>query len=375
MLCYLPNVNPDESTREYNERLNRLKDELSCPGLDGPRIVRADEPRELAPKLRFTGSHLCLSNRRLTMQAPILRQDAWLFPPPLTDLYLYPPHVPFSFSVPTYNAPVVDDAPLVSVTHVIKQLYGLAPSPEPLPDFLCELDGLVGPTHQNSPLHTDCLDFTNPELAKHGFAIARIVAKDTMLRVRFAWVFPKDREARPVVHYMTAGTVRLRTDRGDVLGNAEWLPATAEGLSSTLQTWLSDWAGTDPDRLFSEAGRYRVEDKLFWAHGVKSPRRAAHEKRIAFVREHPELWADEEALAQALRDSGMYSPKTNRWSIQWACRTLIEKAQDATPSPSTDGGEEAPASGPRRGPLRGQSSSSLASGTTPGDPTNARKPQ
>ena len=328
MPWYVMSVNPDEYIREYNERLNRLKAELSCPALDGPHIVRTDEPRALAPKLRFTGSHFCLSNRRLTMQAPILRQDAWLFPPPLTDLYLYPPHVPFSFSVPTYNAPVVDDAPLVSLAHVIKQLYGLARSPEPLPDFLCELDNLIGPTQQSSPLHTDCLDFTNPDLAKHGFAIARIVAKGTMLRVRFAWVFPKDREARPVVHYMTAGTLRLRTDRGDVLGNTEWLPATAEGLSSTLQEWLVEWAGDDPGRLFSEAGRYRVEDKLFWAHGVKSPRRAAHEKRVAFVREHPELWDDEEALAQALRDSGLYSPKTNRWSIQCACRTLIEKARE-----------------------------------------------
>ncbi|MBN1269612.1 MAG: hypothetical protein JXB04_08495 [Kiritimatiellae bacterium] len=334
-------MNADDYIREYNERLNRLKAELSCPRLDGPHIVRADEPRELAPKLRFTGLHFYLSNRRLTMQAPILREDSWLFSPPLTDLYLYPPHVPFSFTVPGVNAPLIDDEPLVDLPHIIKQLYALAPSPAPLPQFLCELDDLIGPTQQSSPLHTDCLDFTNPDLAKHGFAIARIVAKGTMLRVRFAWVFPKDREARPVVHYMPAGTLRLRTDRGDVLGNAEWLPATAEGITSTLQQWLVNWAGQNPARLFSEAGRFRVEDKLFWEHGVKSPRRAAHEKRVAFVREHPELWDDEEALTQALRDAGLYSPKTGRRSIQYACHTLIEEARKQSLPPPDGGDQEA----------------------------------
>jgi hypothetical protein len=63
---------------------------------------------------------------------------------------------------------------------------------------------------------------------------------------------------------------------------------------------------------------------------VKSPRRVAHEKRVAFVREHPELWNDEEALTEALRDAGLYSPKTGRRSIRYACRTLIEEARNAT---------------------------------------------
>mgnify|MGYP006286031333 CR=1 FL=1 len=333
-------MNPDRHSREYNEQLNRLRAELRCPQLDGPHIVRDGESKDVAPQLRLTDSILCLSNLRWSMRSPILQEGTVLFPPPLTDLYVYPPQAPFAFTVPTVNAPVVNGTPLVGLPHIINQLYALAPSPRPLPEFLAELDHLIGPTQQSSPLHADCLDFTNPELAEHGFAIARIVAKGAMLRVRFAWVFPKDRKARPVVHYMPAGTLRLRTDRGDVLGNAEWLPPTAEGIAATLQQWLVEWAGNNPGRLFSEAGRYRVEDTLFWAHGVKSPRRAAHEKRVAFVREHPDLWDDEEALAQALRAAGLYSPKTNRRSILYACRTLIEKAKNPTPSPPKGGDKE-----------------------------------
>ena len=321
-------MNADDHSPEDNPQLNRLRVELSCSDLDGPHIVRDAEPKVLSQTLRLTDSVLCLCNLNWSMRSPILQEGTVLFPPPLTDLYVYPPQAPFSFSVPPHAAPTVNGTPLVGLPHIINQLYALAPSPRPLPEFLAELDHLIGPTQQGSPLHADCLDFTSPDLAEHGFAIARIVAKGTTLRVRFAWVFPKDRKARPVVHYMPAGTLRLRTDRGDVLANAEWLPPTAEGITPTLQQWLVDWAGKNSGRLFSEAGRYRVEDKLFWEHGVKSPRRVAHEKRVAFVREHPDLWDDEEALTQALRDAGLYSPKTNRRSIRYACRTLTEEARN-----------------------------------------------
>lgn len=367
-------MDTQDEIRRYNEQLNRLKAELSCPRLSGPRIVHGATPSQVMPHFRFTGSYVFLSNRRLKMQAAIFTHDKWLFPQPLSDLYLAPSQIPFSFTSTPWDAPLLDGRPLVSLQHVIRQLYGLARSPAPLPEFLLGLDPLIAPTSASSPLHTNCLDFVSPDLAADGFAVARIFAKGTMLRVRFAWIFPKDRDVRPVVNYLTAGTLRLRTDSGNVFGEAEWLPEHGHGLCPLLQQWLSDWAGKDPARLFSEVGRYRVEDKLFWAHGVKSPRRAAHEKRVAFVREHPELWNDEEALAQALRHSGLYSPKTNRWSIQWACRTLIEKAQNATPPP--DGGDaETPASAPCQGPLRGHFRSLPASGATPGDPANAGKPQ
>ena len=261
------------------------------------------------------------------MHAPIIRHDDCLFPDPLTDLYLSPDKLPFSFNATPWDAPELDGTPLVSFTHIIRQIYGVAENPTPLPEFLSAFNPLISVTSEGNPLHGDCLDFTSPELAEHGFAVSRISASGMTLRVTFAWIFSKDRKVRPVVNYLPAGTLFLHTDSGDVLGDGEWLEEEGGfGLLPLLQEWLEDWCDDDFAQLFSQAGRDRLEDKLFWANGVKSPRRQDREKRVAFVREHSELWEDHDALAKALQDAGLYSKKTNRLDISVGCGALIEEA-------------------------------------------------
>ena len=319
----------DEELIRYNRQLARLQTELNADKLSGPRILLEGQPSELAPEFRHTGAFLTLSTRHIEMKAPIIRHDAYLFPDPLADLYLHPDQLPFSFNPTPWDAPELNGTPLVSFTHAIRQIYGVADNPTPLPVFMRGFNPLISVTSEGNPLHTDCLDFTSPILATKGFAVARVTAKGNVIRARFAWVFPKDRKVRPVVNYLPAGTLFLYTDSGDVLGDGEWLEDEegGYGLLPLLQEWLEDWCEDDFAKLFSETGKRRLEDKLFWSHGVKNPRRHAREKRVAFVREHPELWDDEKALAKALQDAGLYSSKTTYSNIKPSCRALVREAR------------------------------------------------
>ncbi len=316
----------DEELILYNQQLARLQGELSSEKMAGPSLIVGDISTQLAEQFCFTGAYLNLATRYIQMHAPIIRHDDCLFPDPLTDLYLPPDQLPFSFNATPWDAPELDGTPLVSFTHIIRQIYGLADNPTPLPEFMGAFNPLISVTSEGNPLHSDCLDFTSPELSEHGFAVSRISASGTTLRVCFAWIFRKDRKVRPVVNYLPAGTLFLHTDSGDVLGDGEWLEEEGGyGLLPLLQEWLEDWCDDDFAKLFSQAGRDRLEDKLFWANGVKSPRRQDREKRVAFVREHPELWDDHDALAKALQDAGLYSKKTNRLDISTACSDLIKE--------------------------------------------------
>ena len=319
----------DEELIRYNKQLARLQAELNAGKLTGPRILLEGPPSDLGDDFRTTGAHLTLSTRHIEMKAPVIRHDAYLFPDPLADLYLHPDQLPFSFNPTPWDAPELNGTPLVSFTHAIRQIYGVAADPTPLPEFLSAFNPLLSVTSEGTPLHSDCLDFTSSELAEHGFAVSSISASGMTLRVHLAWIFLKDRKVRPVVNYLPAGTLFLHTDSGDVLGDGEWLEdeESGPGLSSLLQEWLADWCDDDFGKLFSHAGRDRLEDKLFWAHGVKSPRRQDREKRITFVREHPELWDDHNTLAKALQVAGLYSKKTNRLDISVGCGALIEEAK------------------------------------------------
>ena len=132
-------------------------------------------------------------------------------------------------------------------------------------------------------------------------------------------------------HPIRNGTIAavLASLSGDILGDGEWLydEEGGHGFLPLLQEWLEDWCDDDFAKLFSETGRRRLEDKLFWSHGIKNPRRLAREKRVAFVLENPELWEDERALAKALKAAGLYSRRTDIRDVIRSCPALIEEAR------------------------------------------------
>jgi len=47
------------------------------------------------------------------------------------------------------------------------------------------------------------------------------------------------------------------------------------------------------------------------SHRLKSRKLQAQERRIRFVRDHPELWEDSLRLVNAMRDAGLYSPRSS----------------------------------------------------------------
>ena len=85
---------------------------------------------------------------------------------------------------------------------------------------------------------------------------------------------------------------------------------------------------------------------------------AAQEKRILFVRAHPELWRWHAALAKALKAAGLYRPSTHWTNIQRHCPKLVALARQpsegrrpehlASRAPGTPGDRQRRRSLPRR---------------------------
>lgn len=148
----------DEELIRYNQQLARLQTELNAGELIGPRILLDVSPSELAGLFQYTGAYLSLSTSRIQMKSPIIRHDGYLFPDPLSDLYLHPDQLPFSFIATPWDAPELNGTPLVSFTHIIRQIYGMANNPTPLPEFLSAFNPLLSVTSEGNPLHSDCLD-------------------------------------------------------------------------------------------------------------------------------------------------------------------------------------------------------------------------
>lgn len=58
-----------------------------------------------------------------------------------------------------------------------------------------------------------------------------------------------------------------------------------------------------------------------------SQRLAARERRIIFIREHPELWWNHRVLVMAMKGAGLYGSKSDPWAIERKVGNLIKFAQ------------------------------------------------
>ena len=63
------------------------------------------------------------------------------------------------------------------------------------------------------------------------------------------------------------------------------------------------------------------------SHRLKSQKLQAQERRIRFVRDHPELWDDSLRLVKAMRCAGLYSPRSTPSVLVPYCPVLIDLAK------------------------------------------------
>ncbi len=113
--------------------------------------------------------------------------------------------------------------------------------------------------------------------------------------------------------------------------------ASLSGTRSTLELqrqapyWY--WKVTD-EYLGLKFARWRhavMPDGLNLSYGaisrrLQSRKLLAQERRIRFVRDHPELWKDYLGLTTAMRDAGLYSPKSSVSILVSHCPLLVDLA-------------------------------------------------
>jgi hypothetical protein len=213
---------------------------------------------------------------------------------------------------------------VVSLEAVLCSLYVKHEVTRSIASALEELRQHLPINHCTYPRRDDGAKLVIPELAEAGFEVIKFFPYGRTLSVTYGWVYPQDRQDAKAQLNVYAGTIEFKPQPDRTLSKVQWhIPretSVAYLLTQMLETLSSECEG-----LLSEAGMQAALNNFKWTKVSLLTAKEAKLARIDFVRTHPELHNNHQALARALKDSELYSDTAEIYAIKKQVPRLIRE--------------------------------------------------
>lgn len=112
------------------------------------------------------------------------------------------------------------------------------------------------------------------------------------------------------------------------VGSAELL----QEIGQHAPYWYAVVVGQHFEKRYASWRRAGLPKQKQYSYGAlwdrkRSQRLAARERRIVFIREHPELWGNHRELVLAMKEAGLYGGNSDPWAIERNIGNLIKLSQ------------------------------------------------
>jgi hypothetical protein len=295
----------------------------------GPHLMQNGIKGLEAPDFEHTGISLELSGDKFAINTAVYSQIFRWQPGRIQfgDLFVSADEVPFKFLplVRQLQEHSTGSGKMVALDAVVASLYLNHDVKRPLLSFLAEVRKELPVNHCYYPRIANGAAMVGPALAKLGFEVIQFATYGRTLTVQFGWVAPQDRENAKAGLNVYAGMVEFKPQPDRTLRKGKWLSPAEASVSNLLSLMLES---TDQNHLLSELGVKAAVDNFKWTRVSTMTNREAKQARIDFVREHPELHGDHQALARALKKAELYSDTMEIYAIKKQLPRLIRKVPE-----------------------------------------------
>ena len=213
---------------------------------------------------------------------------------------------------------------LVSLEAMLCSLYVKHEVTRPITSTLQELRQHLPINHCSTfPRIEDGAKLVHPTLAKAGFEVIKFFSYGRSMSVQLGWVYPQDCQDAKAKLIVCAGTIDFKPQPNRTLDKGKWI-IPRETSVAYLLTQMLESLGTAG--LLSEVGTQVALDSFKWTKVSTLTAREAKQARIDFVRQHPDLHNNHQAMAKALKTADLYSDTAEVYAIKKQVPRLIREA-------------------------------------------------
>lgn len=293
----------------------------------GPHLIKNGMNGLVAPDLEHTGYSVELSSDEFVMNATIYRRISNWQPDKthFSDFFVSEDDVPFSMLpvVRQIQEQATSSGTIIALEAVLASLYIKHEVKRPITTFLTEARDHLPVNHCYYPRIENGSKMLGSALAKLGFEVITFATYGRTLTVQLGWVFPQDRQDPKAGLNVYAGTIEFKPQPNRTLAKGKWI-IPAESLVSYLFTIMLE--SVDQNHLLSETGIKAALKSFKWTRVSTLTNKEAKQARIDFVREHPELHDNHQAMAKALKTAELYSDTAEVYVIKKQVPRLIQEA-------------------------------------------------
>jgi len=192
-----------------------------------------------------------------------------------------------------------------------------------LTSFLREFRDHLPINHCYYPRIPNGSQMVGPALAKLGFEVIKFHSYGRKLAVQFGWVFPQDRPNADAELNLHAGTIEYKPKPDRALGLGQWQFPRETSVAYLFSDMLESM---DQANLLSDLGAGAALDSFKWTRVSTLSASEAKQARLDFVKQHPELHHNHQALAEELKSAELYSDAAEVYAIKKQVPRLIRLA-------------------------------------------------
>jgi hypothetical protein len=294
----------------------------------GPFLVNNGQTGLAASKLEHTGYSMEISSDEFAQNICLYRQINDWQPNAirLDDFYVSVDQVPFDLlpvAEPQKQSSQV--GPVVTLEAMLCSLYVKHEVTRSITSALEEFRQHLLINHCTYPRRDDGAKLVHPALAKAGFEVIKFFPYGRTLSVQFGWVYPQDRQDAKAKLNVYAGTIEFKPKPDRTLDKGQWNIPGETSVAYLLTQILETLSGESPG-LLSELGTQAALDSFKWTKVSLLTAQEAKLARINFVRKHPDLHSNHQALAKALKNAELYSDTAEVYAIRKQVPRLIREA-------------------------------------------------
>ena len=301
----------------------------------GPFLVNNGQAGSVASGVEHTGYSMELSGDQFAQNICVYRRINDLQPEAirLEDFFVSVAQIPFAL-LPVMNFQVQSTVvgKLVSLEAVLCCLYVKHDVTRPFTSVLEEFCQQFPINHGICPRHADGAKLVHPALAQAGFEVIKFLSYGRTLSVLFGWVIPQDRQDSKAKRNVFAGVIEFKPKPDRTFDKGRWIAPDKTTLTRLFTERLEL---LNPSGLLSDLGLQTALNSFNWTKYSLLTTPEVKLARIDFVRQHPELHNDPQALARALKMAELYSDTAEVYAIKKQVPRLIREARggEATHKP------------------------------------------
>jgi len=295
----------------------------------GPFMVVNGESGLVASPFKHTGYSIELSGDTFTANIRVYRCWNWWQPQAVgfEDFYVEAGAVPFSVTLRQgAEAESTSAGNFIPMQAMLASLYLNHEVLRPIVVFLQEFLQYLPINFCLEKRRDDGVNLIKPALAKAGFEVIGFFLYGRTISVQFGWVAPQDRANHDSRVNLYAAMVKYKPTPERALGSAHWIIPSPASIGNLLTRLVIEISRKEPVGLLSEAGKEAVLANFKWTRVSLLTAAEVKQARVEFVREHPELHYDPDALAKALKKAELYSDTAQMQAIKKQVPRLIQKA-------------------------------------------------